>query len=364
MFMKDKQIKVLFISRATLFDSPGGDTIQILKTAEGLRSLNVLVDIGLTGDNFNYDQYDIVHFFNIIRPADILYHFKRAKKTVISTIFVDYSESDLKAGTFFRSLINRCLGGDITEYLKSITKHILGKEKIRSNSFVYKGHYNSIKYLYKNADALLPNSNNEYFRLQKKYGFTQSYVQKIVNSIEVIDTIVPNLKFNNSIICVGRIERLKNQLSLIKAVNELEIPCYIIGKPAINDLKYFELCKKEAGKNIFFMEMLPQNEIFSIMKAAKVHALPSWFETTGLVSLEAAYYGCNIVVTKKGDQEEYFREYAYYCDPENINSIKNAIITAYNSSYNENFKNYIKNHYNWSKTALQTKQVYMRVLNL
>src|SRR6478752_6332374 len=90
-------MNVLFIARATLYDSPGGDTVQILKTAEELRKLDVTVDIGLSTGVFNYEKYDIVHFFNIIRPADILYHFNKSKRTVISTIFVDYTESEIKA---------------------------------------------------------------------------------------------------------------------------------------------------------------------------------------------------------------------------------------------------------------------------
>ena len=165
-------MNVLFISRATLFESPGGDTIQILKTAEGLRKLNVNVEIGLSSDDFDYEKYDIVHFFNIIRPADILYHFKKSKRNVISTIFVDYTEAELNAGTVLRTFITKFFGVDSAEYLKTIVKAILRKEKIRSKSFIYKGQYKSVKYLYKNADALLPNSYSEASRLEKRYGKT------------------------------------------------------------------------------------------------------------------------------------------------------------------------------------------------
>src|SRR5690554_2001193 len=94
---QNNTINVLFIVRATLYQSLGGDTIQILKTAEALRKLGVKVEIGLTTDTFDYVKYDIVHFFNIIRPSDILYHFKQSRRKVISTIFVDYTESEIKS---------------------------------------------------------------------------------------------------------------------------------------------------------------------------------------------------------------------------------------------------------------------------
>lgn len=355
-------MKVLFITRSTLYESLGGDTIQVLKTAEELRKIGVAVDIGLTTDEFEYQKYDIIHFFNIIRPADILCHFKQAKRTVISTIFVDYKESEIKSGTLFRSIITRILGGDFIEYLKAVTKAVLGKEKLRSKSYIFKGHYNSIKYLYKNTGAILPNSYSEMSRLYKKFGDTKALKFKVVNAIEPLEDITPNNKYKDTIICVGRIERRKNQLNLIKAVKKLNIPCYIIGKPAINDSGYYELCKKEAGKNVFFIDALPQLEIYQIMKAARVHVLPSWFETTGLVSLEAYYYGCNIVITEKGDQKEYFQDYAYYCEPSNVDSIKEAVLRAYNNEYNEEFRTFIKENYIWKKTAEQTKKCYEQLL--
>jgi glycosyltransferase involved in cell wall biosynthesis len=67
-----------------------------------------------------------------------------------------------------------------------------------------------------------------------------------------------------------------------------------------------------------------------------VHVLASWFETTGLVSLEAAMMDCNVVVTKKGDTVEYFSDMAYYCEPDDINSIRNAIEKAYNNPVIQN----------------------------
>ncbi|MCG2610366.1 glycosyltransferase family 4 protein [Flavobacterium sp. SM15] len=356
-------MNVLFIARATLYDSPGGDTVQLLKTAEGLRKLGVTVDIGLTTGTFDHHKYDIIHFFNIIRPADILFHFRKSKRTVISTIFVDYTESEIQTSTFLRSTITRVFGGDLTEYLKTVAKFIFGKERLISKEYLFKGQFNSEKYLFKNAGALLPNSNSEASRLKKKFGSTNALLTKIVNAIEPIESIVPNSNFSNSIICVGRIERRKNQLNLIKAVKDLDIPCYIIGKAAINDPSYHEMCKNEAGKNVHFIEALPQHEIFSIMKAARVHALPTWFETTGLVSLEAAYYGCNIVITKKGDQVEYFQDYAYYCEPDDITSIREAILKAYQAPFNEDFKEVIGTKYNWTETARQTYACYQSLMN-
>ena len=100
-----------------------------------------------------------------------------------------------------------------------------------------------------------------------------------------------------------------------------------------------------------------------IFRRAKVHVLASWFETTGLASLEAAYSGCNIVISKKGDQQEYFKKDAYYCEPESLETIKKAVDNAYSNSFNNNLKSRIEKDYNWNKTAEKTLEAYKLALD-
>ena len=103
-------MNILFITRATLFSNKGGDTIQVTRTAAELNKLGIKADIRLSNEATEYTSYDLLHFFNIIRPADILYHIKIANKPyVISPIFVDYSEYDKKirgglSGNLFKFL--------------------------------------------------------------------------------------------------------------------------------------------------------------------------------------------------------------------------------------------------------------------
>src|SRR5215470_17044460 len=88
-------MKVAIITRSTLHTVKGGDTYQVIRTAEGLKNLGITADIKLTNELIAYDQYDLLHFFNIIRPADILYHIHKSNKPfVVTPIFVDYSEFD------------------------------------------------------------------------------------------------------------------------------------------------------------------------------------------------------------------------------------------------------------------------------
>ena len=92
-----------------------------------------------------------------------------------------------------------------------------------------------------------------------------------------------------------------------------------------------------------------------------MHALASWFETTGLVSLEAAYLGCNIVITNRGDQLDYFGDNAFYCDPESVSSIKEAVDAAYVSASSDILRQKILTEYNWEVTAQRTIHAYKEI---
>jgi glycosyltransferase involved in cell wall biosynthesis len=111
-----------------------------------------------------------------------------------------------------------------------------------------------------------------------------------------------------------------------------------------------------------FIDKIPQEQLINYYCKAKVHALPSWFETTGLSSLEAAAMGCNIVITDKGDTVEYFGEDAFYCDPDSPQSIRSAVEQAAASNEKESLMNKIFTHFTWRQTAKQTLEAYQEVL--
>jgi glycosyltransferase involved in cell wall biosynthesis len=91
---------------------------------------------------------------------------------------------------------------------------------------------------------------------------------------------------------------------------------------------------------------------------AKVHVLPSWFETTGLSSVEAAVMGCSIVITDKGDTREYFGNEAFYCDPADPKQILSAVEKASKAPFNESLRQKILKQYTWKQAAIQTLKAY------
>jgi glycosyltransferase involved in cell wall biosynthesis len=102
--------------------------------------------------------------------------------------------------------------------------------------------------------------------------------------------------------------------------------------------------------------------LISYYRSAKVHVLPSWFETCGLSSLEAGAMGCNVVVADKGFAREYFGEHAFYCDPGNVASIYGAVHRAATSPLQPALEKRVRNNYTWQQAALQTMKAYQKVL--
>lgn len=362
-------INILMIARQTLNSSPGGDTVQINSTAHYLRKMGFKVDIALAKDSIDYTRYHLVHFFNIIRPDDILSHIvKTDLPFVISTIFVEYTEYEQQNRKGLLKLVTRVFNGDQLEYLKSLARVMLNGDKINSMRYFLSGQRQSVRYAAKHASMLLPNSVSEYTRFEKRYHVKNSFI-KVPNAVDVsvfTDDIKPDLNYEDAILCVGRIEGRKNQLNLMKALIDTNLKLVIIGKPSPNHLKYYQECLDIASRhdNIKFVEHIDHQQLVSIYKAAKVHVLPSWFETTGLSSLEAAIMGCNIVVTPKGDTREYFGDWAYYCEPDDIASIREAVLKAHAAPVDPGLRNYILEHYTWEQAAIKTAEAYYQVLNI
>ncbi|MEO8886933.1 MAG: glycosyltransferase family 4 protein [Mucilaginibacter sp.] len=352
-------MKVALIARSTLYNAPGGDTVQVQQTAAQLNAIGVMADVKLANEIIAYQDYDLLHFFNLIRPADILYHSKKAGKPfVVSTILVDYSEYDKHYRTGIGALFSYLPGNSI-EYVKTIARFLLGRDHLSSPAYIWLGQRKSILQILKNAERILPNSESEYRRVIKAYPAPVKY------------NVIPNgispamFKYNGTlpkdetlVLCVARIEGIKNQYNLIKALNNTRFRLLIIGAYSPNQLAYYNRCRAIAAANVSFIDHLPQAKLVKYYQQAKVHVLPSWFETTGLSSVEAAVMGCNLVITDKGDTREYFGNEAFYCDPAQPESILKAVEKAAKATVNLSLRKTIIEKYTWAHAAAQTLKAY------
>lgn len=356
-------MKVAMIARSTFYTAPGGDTVQAMQTARHLQGLGISADICLSSEQIPYEKYDLLHFFNITRPADILYHSRRSGKPfVVSTILCNYTEYD-KYHRKGASALLRYLPDDGVEYVKTIARWLMGKDHLSGLSYLWKGQRRSIRQILKKAAMILPNSESEYRRLVQTYRGKPEHTT-VPNGVnpELFKYDASVKKDNKLVLCVARIEGIKNQLTLIKALNNTAYKLLLIGAHAPNQAAYYMECQALAADNVSFIDQLPQHELVKYYQQAKVHILPSWFETTGLSSVEAGVMGCNIIITDRGDAKEYFGDDAFYCDPKNAGSILKAVKQASEAVVNEGLREKILNKYTWRQAALATQKAYTSIL--
>lgn len=357
------KIKVVFIVRSTFDSIRGGDTQQVLCTARELRNLDVAVDIKKASETIDYSRYDLMHLFNLIRPADHLAHIKKARLSyVLSTVYLDYSKFDTMGRGMLPGMVFRITGKHHAEYLKNCYRILNRQDKLVSASYLL-GHRKAVKKVLEGATLLLPNSLSEYNRLNADFNVPNAF-RVIPNGIDTqVFRFLPEVKRNeNQVLCVGQIYGLKNQHRLIEATRNLGVKLVIIGKPPPNHQGYFEYCKKIAHHGVEFHGFMPQHELVKYYAGSKVHALPSWFETTGLSSLEAGAMGCNLVVGTGGDTRDYFLDHATFCNAQDQADIEKALQTELLKPVTDHFRNHILTHYTWEHAAIETHKAYITAL--
>ncbi|MBM5796885.1 MAG: glycosyltransferase family 4 protein [Cyanobacteria bacterium K_Offshore_0m_m2_072] len=125
----------------------------------------------------------------------------------------------------------------------------------------------------------------------------------------------------------GRIEPAKNQAMLLYALRHDSLPVVLAGTDA-NSPEYGQLCRQIGGQRVHIVGHLPPHLLASAYAAAQAHVLPSWCETCGLVSLEAALSGTPVVASTVGHEAEYLRGDAWYADPGDPEALRRAVLEA------------------------------------
>ena len=132
------------------------------------------------------------------------------------------------------------------------------------------------------------------------------------------------------VLCAARIEPLKNQLNLIRGLKDSEFELVLAGQPAPHHHAYAYLCRAEAGARVHFAGQLDRAQLIEAYSSSAVSVLPSRFETTGLSTIEAMAAGVPVVCGAGEAVREIFGARAEYCEPENPQSILEAVRRASN----------------------------------
>lgn len=97
--------------------------------------------------------------------------------------------------------------------------------------------------------------------------------------------------------------------------------------------------------NIKYIGLLSEENLVKWYSRCKVFALPSLVEGVGMVALEAAAQGAEIVLTNDGAPKDYYKGRAYLVNPKSVDEIGQACITALHGDKQPGLLDYVREHY-------------------
>jgi len=319
-------VRVLFVVRPSAPERSGGDLTQALFTKRALEAAGVEVDVAATLDP-DPRGYDLAHIFGVFDPENCerqLAACSRAKvRVALSPIWWDLLPFYGRSRAVEKILAGR--DRDVVARLAKI-RNVPPERFLRRNEVrKYAARLALQTRLMRRADVLLPNSAIEAHRYLHRL---RLYDRPIVVVHHAIDMPLRRhgAQPRSGVVCAARIESKKNQAMLLFALRDLDVDVTLMG--ACYDEPYQQLCLRYAGTRVRMTGNLPREEALRVMATAAVHILPSWAETPGLVSLEAAAMGARVVVSNDGTECEYFGADALYVDPEDPAAMRAAIERA------------------------------------
>ena len=276
-------------------------------------------------------KIDLIHFQYILPP------FCRCKKivTIHDILFKDYS----KYFPFFYKIKNNLLFGlsiRIADMVFTVSKY--SQDRIIHH---YKYKANQIK--------ITPNA----VEASSNISFS--------DSINFSDSILKKYNLNKYIINVSRFEPRKGQHLILQAFMDLDLfeknyELVLIGHYDLKYIKFTDILKKLPDKHLSKIKVLnniADEEMFTLIRNAKLFIYPSFAEGFGIPPLEAAIQQTPVICSNQTAMKEFtfFKDRMF--DPYNYNEFLNKINQyLYNSNLDiKNIEQAIKEKYNWNKIS-------------
>ncbi|MBE5966482.1 MAG: glycosyltransferase [Lachnospiraceae bacterium] len=320
----------------------GGMQIRVEKTANALQNIGIDVSC-FNAFQSNINDCDILHIFMLDIENYALIRCAKAagKKIVIS------------------SVINLLNGWKIDLY-----RYI--------NRLPLATTYKLLFEILCMADAVIVETDKEAAFVKKHYKVAGEKIRIIPNGSDWIndcDSSIYKCIDRNSeyALIVGRFDENKNQLNVIRALKNTGIQTAFIGGGNHSGASYYRKCIQEAKpySNFHFLGWVDHKSelIKSAYANCKTLIVPSYSETFGLTIVEGGMAGANLAVSKTLPILDYnvFTEAELFM-PDDINSIKTAVINAMKKPKSETMKENIKRFFSWESVAQKHMELYLEIL--
>lgn len=332
---KSGKLRVALMNRGDVWSAPGGDgrVMQLIEQA----AYHTNIDIRYCSDFSMAKEADIVHFVNITLPKPLgqacAFAAESVKPLVITTLYEDWANYLLASHQAF-SLYRNCLEGrlvynDLEYALLTLNARQHAPNPVTNETI-------------EAAAVLHVCSKSEGQRLASDFPLAVKKQVLIPFEIEapciadksVVSQIRNSLGFDEYILCIGRLETRKNQLAVLAALQEVDVPIVFATGGYTPQPAYSSAVRSWKRKApVRFVDRIPWQAMSALIRGAAAHVLPSFYELPGLVHLECAAAGVPVVATDWGALSDYIPDSLYFkCDPLDLKSIRIAVEKAVSTS--------------------------------
>ena len=225
----------------------------------------------------------------------------------------------------------------------------------------------------KRADKIITVSNYSKKEIEQYYPNARGKVVVISLGYNLNFKTLENIKIKKQILYVGSLNERKNFISVIKAfeiMNNKHYKLLIVGNFSstfsLSDETQLILKKAKMNQNIEFVQGVSDDGLIKLYNESTVLIFPSFYEGFGLPVLESMACGTPVICSNTTSLPEVGGDAAVYCDPNNIEDIKNKIEIVLN---NKELQNNMRDKgllraklFSWEKSAQMHLEVFKEVL--
>lgn len=351
----------------------GGDSVQMRETAACLRQLGVEVELA-TEDYPSCAGFDVLHLFNVEMSSSAVAKFRYLKSSglpiLVSPIFWDQWEF-----TYGGTIVEAAFGpqGDPEQQQQildalAVRNVRLGDRWYATLTPLWEPSLHEKREVVAGADMILVSGQTEAMCIQHSLGLTGFRWREAVCGIHREHYETPrSADFDQPfVLFTGRwLDPKKNVLLLAEAMRELGYPLVVIGdnQPPQREA----MVRARLPKGTEYIGRVSPERLAPWYFSARVHVLPSWYEIPGIVSIEAAAAGTQVVCSNRGSQVDYFGPLARYVDPFSVASIREGLRDAWESydadrGRRTRLRRRALSLFTWQRAARQTLAAYREVL--
>lgn len=310
---------------------------QCLTWAEGLRKFGHQVDMITCWEDYDWTSYDVIHLFG-------------------------------STGTWFYALIHELLDYNKNIVWSPICDDTTSTQKQRLKTYIGSKslHLFSLPYIrskaYKLPIVVFARSRYEKDYLVNGYGAKENIFEIVPLGLSYNDRYNKIKKEDFCFHLSSLYQSRKNVVRLIKAARRYNFNLVLAGTMGTEE--EFQPLKEAIGDadNIKVLGRISEEKKKELYIRAKVFALPSVSEGVGIVALDAAHYGCDIVLTNFGGPKEYYNGMAEIVDPYDIDSIGKGVIKMMNSTNQPKLKEWVDNEFSADRITEKLIEAYKKVL--